>query len=56
MQLTNTNTKASIATITIMPMLTDIGITIRFRRSKRMQVKPIAHLTMVEEMKYRISQ
>lgn len=55
-QLTNTNTKASIATITIMPMLTDIGITIRFRRSKRMQVKPIAHLTTVEEMKYRISQ
>lgn len=50
-QLTNRNTKASIATTTIMVMLTDIGITIRFRRSSRMQVNPIAHLMIVEEIK-----
>jgi hypothetical protein len=55
-QLTNTNTKASIATTTIMAMLIDMGIIICFRWSRRMQVKPIAHLMIVEDMKYRISQ
>lgn len=56
LQLTNTNIKASIAKMTIMLMLIDMGMTIRFRRSRRMQVNPIAHLMMVEEMKYRTSQ
>lgn len=55
-QLTNTNMMASIAMTTIMVMLMDNGITIRFLQSTRMQVKPIAHFMIVEEMKYRISQ
>lgn len=55
-QLAKTNTKARIATITIIDMLTAIMTTTLLRRSKRMHVNPIAHFIIVDEMKYRTSQ
>lgn len=50
-QLAKTNIRARTVTVTIIDILMEIGMETCFRRSRRMQVKPMPHLTTVDEMK-----
>lgn len=51
LQLAKTNVRPRIAIITMTITLNDIGYLTRLRRSKRMQAKPMAHFTIVDEIK-----
>jgi hypothetical protein len=56
LQFAKTKVRARIVTMTMTAMLTYMGKTTLRRLSSRMQVKPMAHLITVDEVKYKISQ